>query len=1083
MAIRDVARVTTLHRTKWTWMLACMIAAVAVACGGETVDGTPQDAGPDGASVDTDEAGDDAPDSAGPDDIEPGPVDTGRLDIPFLDTGTDPGAETDTDFEPIDTNPSIPDLVFDDPPVIEVVAPGEGSTLGGDLVVIEGGRFTWDIEVRIGGMLQPRVDVIDEYTLAFFTEPMSAGLYDVKLATPGGSAAMEGAFRAVSPVRVLAVEPPDGRLPGGETITISGSGFTEGTRFFVGEREAVVTGTVEDGRVEALLPAGTRPGPVDVVAVGDRPATLVDGFRYRPSPFLAGVVPSVGHISGGRSLRLDGAGITEACTAYVGGRPTPVTVGADGWPVAVQPPGAAGLVDVSLDCGPDGEAYLAGAFLYEATVGDGPVRVWPARGLTTGGEVVTVSGYALGTTERVTFGDVEARILAVFDDRVDVLSPEGTPGTVDVFVERADDVAAVPSGWRWVELPTFAALTPSRAPAFVPVDAVISGTGLDVIDGYEVDARVVSSGSVTPARAEVTIPPGAPGRSDVTARIGSLRVATGLALMRGEDLRVDRSVPATAPIAGGTPLYVIGDGFDSSCVVRVGGQALPTERVAGGLLRVTLPPSDPGFQSVDVTGCIEWTSPTGVTFINPARVPGGVRGGPIDGSLAVSVVESGSNRPIEGASVMVNVRRSSPYVGLTDARGQITFAGEDLVGPQTVTAFAPGRSAETYVDVNASEVTLVLNALPSPPCDPSDPACQPPPPVPPGSIQGFLTGLRKVTDPPPGARLWAVVETTRMSPGFVNPDPGPLGQLAEDGAFRITSRLGDVALIALCGYRFDAPPNEFVPLSMGVVRGISLRPDRPNARASIDCNIPLDQSVTIKLTGAPELVPVDESPSQNLFPGRYQARFTFEFGGEGVFESIAPLIFNENIHTGGRFPRLGGALAGVRFDVVAGAYPRIGTTPAAEAWLRNVSGYGSELVFPDLLAVPDITIPSAVDSQLVGGYIEWELDPLAREPDYFYVFATSPGEAFPRWTVYLPGDARSFNFAEFPTFVDLYGPIPRPGNPVGALSLFVRATNSVAFDFDDFDRIALRQSTWRAASTAFRYFTLVTPGGSVNLGP
>ncbi|MFT6398853.1 MAG: hypothetical protein ACJAYU_003615, partial [Bradymonadia bacterium] len=89
------------------------------------------------------------------DDGPPPLPDTGSVD---RDTGVGEDAGPDSVFFPVDdvqdTGPT-----FDEPPLILAVYPPAGPANEAVIVTVEGARFTWDIEVRLGGELVPRLDV------------------------------------------------------------------------------------------------------------------------------------------------------------------------------------------------------------------------------------------------------------------------------------------------------------------------------------------------------------------------------------------------------------------------------------------------------------------------------------------------------------------------------------------------------------------------------------------------------------------------------------------------------------------------------------------------------------------------------------------------------------------------------------------------------------------------------------------------------------------------------------------------------------------------------------------------------------
>ena len=96
---------------------------------------------------------------------------------------------------------------------------------------------------------------------------------------------------------------------------------------------------------------------------------------------------------------------------------------------------------------------------------------------------------------------------------------------------------------------------------------------------------------------------------------------------------------------------------------------------------------------------------------------GGTGGGPLVGTMHVTVVEEGSDDgtgnplPIPGAFVIVGLEEGNPFagnVGYADGNGEITFTDPALTGLQTVTAGATGYQYFSYVDVDAAEVVISL---------------------------------------------------------------------------------------------------------------------------------------------------------------------------------------------------------------------------------------------------------------------------------------------------------------------------------------------------------------------------------------
>ena len=79
-----------------------------------------------------------------------------------------------------------------------------------------------------------------------------------------------------------------------------------------------------------------------------------------------------------------------------------------------------------------------------------PLGLSPAHGPQTGGQAVTITGTGLLGTDEVWFGGARATIATAYETAIEVESPAGEPGAVDVRVVRSDgEVVTLPSAWTW----------------------------------------------------------------------------------------------------------------------------------------------------------------------------------------------------------------------------------------------------------------------------------------------------------------------------------------------------------------------------------------------------------------------------------------------------------------------------------------------------------------------------------------------------------------------------------------------------------------------------------------------------------
>jgi hypothetical protein len=142
-----------------------------------------------------------------------------------------------------------------------------------------------------------------------------------------------------------------------------------------------------------------------------------------------------------------------------------------------------------------------------------------------------------------------------------------------------------------------------------------------------------------------------------------------------------------------------------------------------------------------------------------------------------------------------------------------------------------------------------------------------------------------------------------------------------------------------------------------------------------------------------------------------------------------------------------------------------------EGFARYVNDYGDLIAIPELLPMPVFELP-ADGANVTDGRVEWTVGTTGRMPDFWIVSASSSSPQFPRWNVFIPGWQTSFNFADFPDFSEAFGVVPGPGAPAQTLAIYIRGVDVDSFDYDDFDRYALRSRTWNAATAAYRTWSL-----------
>lgn len=964
------------------------------------------------------------------------------------------------------------------------IAPAQGPTTGGTNLVLLGRNLTATTEIYIGSERCGDIDFVDSTKMLCVSPENAAGRVHVKVIDGDDEFFLPGVFLYVSPILVDRIAPDSGPVSGGMPFEITGAGFTSSTSVSIGGRVSAATEVISSGLIRAITPPGIA-GP-QAVRVSNEYGLFIaeDGFTYYTPMQLQAVVPGVGRASGGDHVALRGSTALDSPDLWVlfGLLEATITDWPDGEDDAVgvlTPPGPANQrVEVVVSSDANGEFALADGFLFlPDDHPDGLEHIAPNVGAASGGYEVILSGFGVGLHEpsEVLFDGVSSEIVSQGDDYLVVLAPSHAPATIDVSVRMDGGLDTLRNGFTYIPGIELRGVSPSSGD-------VAGGTPFRLTGGGFVDGTRIYFGGLSAIDVEVTsstvmtgvTPQGVLGFTDVEVAIPSGISET---LIDGyeyvSEIEVFGLSPSTGSVAGGSVVLIRGRGFVEPMEVRFADlDVLSASILDSATIRVVTPPHDPGYVDVTVSRFDDVVvSPERFLYYDPSSVEWGGWGGEVVGSVNVTVL-SNTGIPLPEAYVQLNVRGESLYSGETDPNGQITFSGDDLSGEQTINATRLGFSSATVQSIGATNVTVVLSCVPDGPCFTADGCrdefvctCGPPFQAPGvclidrfcgveattqeqfdamcvpeydtptyGIITGRLSGLHKIVDPGPNERIMGSVVTTQPHP-FIGSSVSPgLGNVMEDdGEFTLNSRLGEVAIIAMCGVRNDAD-NTFQPLLLGVERRLFVVAGEV-LEVDIECNIELTEDLTIKAVNPP--LDLENGPD-NL-----RHRPWLHFGSEGYYGLPEIIAGTDDIFTDCCYPPLEDDLAGTEYFVVGGAYTG-GGSPRSIVFLDGVSNPDDVMILPEFTPVVRLTTPGSADP-LIGRFLEWELTN-DNWPDFYDISISDPRDSrIVYWDVLVPGREQRVNLPFWPEDAST-GIFPS-----GYLVLRITAVNAISFDYDNFD--------------------------------
>jgi len=657
--------------------------------------------------------------------------------------------------------PDDPDAFV--PLSLDRVVASSGSEDGGERVTIYGAGIEPGATVRFGGGAGTSVLVLDAGRVNATVPPRARGLVDVTVELLDGQrATLQDAYLYRGPLALTGIEPAMSPIAGGVVVTVTGSGFTDETRVFIGDRMLEDADRVDGNTIVGTAPGAlaTRAGAVDVVVSDGFEQRLLSGaFRYVDRLRVDWLYPASGPAGGGTELTLYGQGIDRDTEVTIGGVTAEIVAPGHGGAIVVRtPPGPHGPADIGLSS-PAESVTVAGAFYYfspsETPTGLWLAHAWPPEGPMAGGTQVALSVTGLPATGgvTVTFNDQPATVIETrrADNLLVVATPPGVAGPARVRVMGGGQETARETLFAYRRALTAHAVEPDFGGSAGGETVRIRGEGFGQGSIVTFGGRPAQVVDVNLNNLEVRAPRSVPGRVDVVVEDGDRRavIPAGYEFRADGAARVWAVSPAAGSRAGGRIVRVHGEGFRAQRpILRFGPNLTESVTIVDDALVIArAPKGDVGEVNVYAGG--QGLLAMAYAYFDPGQRYGGTAGGPIPEALNVTVLDTSNARGVDGAFVILWDDLGTPYQGVTDRRGQITFSDVGFGPRQMVTASADNYTTASVVDFDARDVTLhLIPLIASPPGNGGGGGGQP---LPGSTLAGKVTGLDKYVLPPPGS--------------------------------------------------------------------------------------------------------------------------------------------------------------------------------------------------------------------------------------------------------------------------------------------------------------------------------------------
>jgi hypothetical protein len=242
---------------------------------------------------------------------------------------------------------------------------------------------------------------------------------------------------------IISIIPEEGRLDGGDRITISGENFMDKPIVEIGGNRAADVEFISSKEIKATTPPG-KEGTYDVIVTNpDGQSTKKPGrYTYNPSPKITNISPEIGSPSGGTKITISGENFKGVKSVIIGGKSVDFEQVDSSMITAVTPPGDAGkAMDIVVINRDSQETEPGGKFTSVRLMVS---KIEPESGLESGGEEIAIIGKGFIEGAVVEIGGKSAEVIKVESQEITARTPPNPPGLKEIIVINPNEQEVTP---------------------------------------------------------------------------------------------------------------------------------------------------------------------------------------------------------------------------------------------------------------------------------------------------------------------------------------------------------------------------------------------------------------------------------------------------------------------------------------------------------------------------------------------------------------------------------------------------------------------------------------------------------------
>ena len=262
-------------------------------------------------------------------------------------------------------------FTYNSAPSILTVTPNGGLPVGGAAITIDGSNFMAGATVSLGGSPCNTVTFINTNQLTCLTPPGTLNtIVDVvvtNLNTLTGT--LLGGYTYRPAPAIANINPIFGPTAGGNSITITGTGFLSGARVTLGGIDCTIN-MLTATQIDCTAGVRNTPGTVNVIVINPDTlnATGVSAYTYNLPPAISNITPTLWVPPGGGILTVVGIDFVAGASVTVGGNSCGILTNTLTEITCTIPArGGTGTVDVVVTNPDTQTSTLASSFTYQDT--------------------------------------------------------------------------------------------------------------------------------------------------------------------------------------------------------------------------------------------------------------------------------------------------------------------------------------------------------------------------------------------------------------------------------------------------------------------------------------------------------------------------------------------------------------------------------------------------------------------------------------------------------------------------------------------------------------------------------------------